>query len=69
MVAPRPAPCRPYVYVALFMIRCFTRFRGYDLNTLVVSTWVVYGFAAGAPVLVWLVLNQMNTPVALVQAR
>ena len=44
-------------------------FRGYDLNTLVVSTWVVYGFAAGAPILVWLVLNQMDTPVALVQAR
>lgn len=40
---------------------------GYDLNTLIVSTWVVYGFAAGAPVLVWLVLNQMDTPVALVQ--
>ncbi|CAM9601253.1 unnamed protein product [Pylaiella littoralis] len=39
----------------------------YDLNLLVISTWVVYGFAAGAPVLVWLVLNQLGTPIALVQ--
>ncbi|CBJ32425.1 conserved unknown protein [Ectocarpus siliculosus] len=40
---------------------------GYDLNTLVVSTWIVYGFAACAPLAVWLVLNQMDLPVPLVK--
>lgn len=66
-----PPPVPPVLPLWVRWHVCFAgdSFRGYDLNTLIVSTWVVYGFAAGAPVLVWLVLNQMDTPVALVQAR
>eukprot|EP00904_Undaria_pinnatifida_P012923 jgi/Undpi1/8761/HiC_scaffold_25.g11223.m1 len=39
----------------------------YDLNTLVTSTWLVYGFAAGVPLALWLVLNQLDVALPLVQ--
>lgn len=52
----------------LFFLLPGNKSRGYDLSTLVTSTWVVYGFAVMAPVTIWLVLNQLNISVTLIKA-
>lgn len=59
-----------YIYVCVFVCTTFvfvTR-SGYDLTTLTTSTWLVYGFAAGAPLLLWVVLNQLDVSVSLIKA-